>query len=229
MKPFDIAVKNLPKLAGKATIRWNTQGQAGREGPEISLPIVEQAEFLPLQGGRQFVYRVPISQDGPAVFFGGTDEEPFLVRLIPQMAEVVEDAKTLRSGEAAFYERLKPSKMKLLENTFGVEAKRQGDIFAVPIPFGWNELRAFASLFGVRLPREEPPNDKLQVFGTRHTLEGQHLEILASEGEPFSRRAVCVATLAAGTLIAPDHAPKLLEGPHALFQVEVLYRPREAD
>ncbi len=229
MKPFDIAVKHLPKLAGRATIRWNTQGQVRREGPEISLPIHEQAEFLPLQGGRQFVYRLPASQNEQAVFFGGTDEEPFLVRLIPQMTEVVEDAKTLRSGEATFYQSLKPRKVKLLENTFGVEAKRQGDIFAVPIPFGWNELRAFASLFGVGLPREEPTNDKLQVFGTRHTLEGQHLEVLVGEGESFSRRTVCVATLATGTLMAPDHAPKLLDGIHALFQVEVLYRPREAD
>lgn len=229
MKPFGIATKHLPKQAGVAEIKWTEGGLPRREGTQIALPLTETCEFRPLKNDRQFIYYTPRRQYQEAqCWFGGTDEAPFLVEL----AKPAETAKLLvaEKGEAAFYQYLKPSDAKFVEQLFGQEAKRQGDIFAVAVPWSWEELQGFAMLLGAAVRGSKPKDGQVRVFETRHVLQGQCLETVTPQVTSYNERiGERRMVFGSGILEAPDHAPRILEGVHALFQVEVLARPREAD
>ncbi|OHA08868.1 MAG: hypothetical protein A3B37_00775 [Candidatus Sungbacteria bacterium RIFCSPLOWO2_01_FULL_59_16] len=230
MRLFEILEKHLPQQAGKATIQWSTRTTPKREGTIITLPIEEDGEFIPLKGGEQFLYLWRShygNQDH--VLFGGTDENPFLAELDPgakKAALAIPD-----HGEGVFYNYLKPESVKRLERLLGVTAPRQGDIFAVPVGWNWRMMRALAEHIGLATEGNETKTGEMRVFGTRHVLSGQWLTTITFWKERWGTKVEREqrALLATGVIEAPDHSPLVLNGVHALVQVEVLARPEEAD
>lgn len=211
------ALKEVPVRFGRARIRVDPDVDLpSREGFKITLPALDGTmKLYPLLGGEQFVLRQAFFRrtDPVRAFFGGTDEQPFLVELRPEHLGTLET-----HGEAAFYESLKPPVIVQLEALFAVERTvRQGDIYAYPLPLTWDELMAqqpkATRVQGVRhiLP------GKGQVLGTRHTLDpGLYARIprIITDGGTitFSSQAFIVE----GMLEAPDHASRELVGPHLI-------------
>lgn len=221
----------LPERAGKADISYDAKPQDGelpsRNGKMIRLPLHRTAEFFPLMGGEQFLYRARVLQmhayhQEDVLYFGGTDEEPFLVRLDP---DVFREFST--GGEENFFASLVPRGVKQARMVFGRQYRRQGDIFAVPVNFSWKNLRALEMIRSgyvepERLAQFRPSETPLKVFGTRHELSGVHMEshIGISGGGSL---------IAEGVLEAPDHADLELKQPHLLFQTAHLFNPQQAD
>lgn len=230
MRIFEVLEKHLPQRAGKATIQWKTGYQPHREGEIITLPLQEDGEFVPLMGGEQFIYLyLSHGRTQDAVCFGGTDENPFLAEL-GQGAKKVALAVAER-GEGVFYSYLKPPSVKSLEQLLGVRARRQGDIFAVPVGWSWPTLRALASHIGLGTDGDETKTVEVRVFGTRHVLRGQWLRTITFWKERWTTKVEREqhTLFATGVIEAPDHSALVLDGVHALAQVEVLAHPQDAD
>lgn len=208
-------MKRLPELAGSASLEFSQKyGMPLRKDSTIYLPKDDNVEFFPLLSGKQFILWVS-GHNESGCFFGGTDEQPFLVRLKQEYL-----AYFARNGEKGFLESLKPRLIYRAEHIFKMSAIRQGDIFAVPLPYSWKELDKMQELcFDIGINPKSVKN--VSLFGTRHTITG----------------AICTGTLMGmnelslgeGILSAPDHAPRELKGPHLLAQADGLYSPRNAD
>lgn len=198
-----------------------------RNDDAIFLPNVAQSELFPLLDGKQFLLRIPGTEQDryghvermDQVWFGGTDEGPFLTRLHQESFKVFRE-----KGETGFFGALKPNFVKYLETTFRVTALRQGDIFAVPLPFTWKSLTQHAILFR---------NEKVRIeelccnpFGTRHHFNGPSAIVRMEGGNPYRVDHLVVGD---GFLEAPDHGPLKLEGIHALAQASHLFTPETAD
>jgi hypothetical protein len=204
----------LPEKAGLAKLHWDGNDRLRREGSSIYLTRDDVDEFVPLRQGEQFIFHYPNGRGGRRVFFGGTDEKPFLVELFG-------DVITGLRGEADFFERLKPSEVSALEQFFKTSHVRQGDWFAVPIPLTWDQLYGCMQIFHESVPGPARPRETkakgIQVGGTRHVLIGQFLQ-----GSPGP-------LIAEGVLKAPDHADRVLKGPHAFYQTRMLANAQNAD
>lgn len=216
MKLFEMkgTFGSLPTKAGKATLDWKNIGSPARDGQIIHLPSGKDNEMFPLKQGEQFLFAYNAPGEGHRLYFGGTDEEPFLVRLGFSVLE------TLEGGERGFYDALKPDPVKRLENKFGAQTKRQGDWFCVELPgLDWRAVEMFLALDqrGRPAPKESGKRG-LPIGRTRHQIIGLLLD-LGSGGPLFAE----------GTLVAPDHADLKLTGPHALFQAQKLDDPQNAD
>lgn len=166
------------------------------------------------------------------MFFGGTDENPFLVELDRSVMSVVQ--RIPECGEDTFYQSLKPQRVKQLEGRLGVPAKRQGDIFAVPVGWTWEQLRTLAHLIDLTvIGGDGTKEETMQVFDTRHVLKGRWLEMVTYRVKyqvEYQRVEGTTTTLfTEGTLEAPDHSPLVLDGVYVLVQADFLARPREAD
>lgn len=179
-----------------------------RKGAVISLPLHGNAEFFSLQGGKQFLFWMPPQLFDLQLWFGGEDEHSFLVRLEPYLFDVF-----MRGGEEAFYASLKPDAVKGVEEEFGTTAVRQGDIWAAPIPLGWDNVDEFPFMKkGCEQCCKAPRTVRGEsVFGTRHRLSGKL--IYSGHGGP-----VHPTPFAEGTLSSPSHKSLRLEGPHLLAQ-----------
>jgi hypothetical protein len=216
----------IPKNAGKAKLEFfkptSADAEPHRAGSVIWLPLCEGAEFHPLVWQTQFLFRVPNQyrpKETAELYFGGTDEEPFLVRLRP-VAFSTFSAK----GEREFFEELKPPYIRKLEAVFQSETKRQGDIFAVPIGFPWETISAFRLLQtedASSEQREPLITEEESMFGTRHLFTGLVLDVQL----PTFGTVQCVE----GTLQAPDHKQLTLHGVHVLGQTTHLWNPEKAD
>jgi len=115
----------------------------------IMFPKGTRFEFL--NGGEQVLATRKVGNE-KRYYFAGTDEQPFMVRMNPQVK------LELDKGEYAFYTSLVPLHIKELSTRFGVPWKRQGDIFGIPIP-NW-----------VRVSNKTPWYRRNQsILGTRHT------------------------------------------------------------
>lgn len=219
MRIFEMR-NTVPKKAGLANLQFGYTGSAHtppfRDNANIVLPDNPEAEFFPLMNGEQFLFRL-VGRVGSETqyWFGGTDECPFLVRLQDGPFYAFQ-----RGGDGSFYAALKPEVITKFEQAFRVPAKRQGDIFAVPVPQTWDEFQRTSLLFlGVK---QEPQSVKSQpMFQTRHKLSGLYAEGAQIFGE---RR-----TLGEGVLEAPDHSPLKLEQVHLIVQARNLHEPRLAD
>ena len=214
MKLFEL--HTLPKTAGLAELEPGKNWQPVRDGKKINIPFFPEVEFFVLKDGDQFLLRFSCD-NRYQYFFGGTDEQPFLVQLRdePFFAFV-------RGGEQGFFEALKPPMIRELEKIYQTTAKRQGDIFAMPIPYTWQELQdAIFVSCGRKLEIEGgPKNMGSDVFHTRHNLKGKVIKYgLEHEIRMFGE----------GVLEAPDHAPVKLEGVHLLGQATGLFDPPRAD
>ena len=84
-------MKELPKSAGKAILEWDKGVKSfSRNKKRIVLPLNQRLSYFPLQEGNQFLAYLP-RDERREVWFGGTDEEPFLVEMEPEVAEHFEN------------------------------------------------------------------------------------------------------------------------------------------
>lgn len=208
------ALTSLPDQFGQARVAFGTSDwRPNRRGSTLFFPFrLDQVDIYPLQNGEQFLL-VPKDgwgwQIGP--YFGGTDERPFVTEVARHYAETF-----LRDGEDAFYEALVPPVIKILQERIGGQLRRQGDIFALPLPLSWTEMCAeYRRHKASGKRRMVTGSGATRVLGTRHQLSG-----CWAKREPVFRHGgqlVNVYTrVVQGTLSAPDHADLVLHGPHAI-------------
>ncbi len=207
-----------PTRAGKARIEYASRDTyPERRGDTIVLPSCGDLELYRLQPGwNQFIVR----QGYNTTWFGGTDENPFLVHIsdTPYRAYC-------KGGPEGFYRSLVP-------DLPGPAYRRQGDIFASSIPFSWEEvLRALKLILGWNSEVVESCPDERGggLFGTRHHLKGVQLRSSVRLPVEGSGRTDTFFILAEGTVVAPDHTDMKLEGVYALAQTRHLQDPRIAD
>lgn len=233
-------MKRFPRQAGVAVLRWFPENDRlpSRNGKVIRLPKKRtDADFYPLKGGEQFLFKLGnFDLNEPGMFdyihFGGTDEVPFLASLKPQAL-----LSYLNGGEHAFFEVLKPSIIQRLELIWGKnKTQRQGDIFAYPMPYDWDELfkrwqsNITGNSFGIT--REYisglcDDSDGTALFDTRHKLSGEIYEgefwldgvgrFCADNSRPLTDER-CPIVLGEGTVEAEDHKELALKGLHLIAQ-----------
>ena len=203
-------VKNLSKKADKANLEWTTGISAPiRDKKEIALPLDRRASYFPLQEGRQFLFR----QNNRA-WFGGTDEEPFLVELEQAVANKFIEFEGL---ENKFYNLLVPNEVFNLSDETSNKYKRQGDIFAVRFCGESYFEKRLASLL-----KTEVKSGEFNVLRTRHIGKGITISI--------GNSTTGMSQLFKGRLEAPDHRPLLLEdGLYLLGQTKYIVNPTNAD
>ncbi len=227
-------IKKLPKQAGVATLEWFRENDRlpSRNGRNIRLRRRAEAEFYPLQNGEQFLYRLYPDNPKDYVWFGGTDQAPFLTTLKPAAFLALASG-----GEKAFYEALKPPIIARAELFWGADkTRRQGDIFTYPIPKGWDVILAeWVNNITTRTYKLQQNWNRrgTEVLNTRHTLSGMLFQgdfwldgigRLYADNHPladFYPRMV----LGEGHLNAPDHTQLDLKGPHIIAQAHLLQEP----
>lgn len=210
-----------PKRAGKAILEYDDVVPGPyRNGSTIVLPNRGDLQLIKLQKDwNQFMVRF----DYGTVWFGGTDENPFLVSIDDHPF-----SRYCRYGPKGFYESLLPE---LPGNTY----KRQGDIFTCPIPFTWEEIiKVYRYIHGwtVDIVEAKPDERDGGLFGTRHHLKGVTLNHTVRMPETFISSSGSSPTwliLAEGTIVAPDHTDMELKGVCALAQTLHLRDPQKAD
>ena len=134
-----------------------------------------------------------------------------------------------QKGEDAFYESLIPDQIwffsqhqcnRYQRQLFGLEElqkhpnviRRQGDIFAVPIPYDGEEVEMLMTMIGndTDTDCEFREFKAMGLFSTRHTFKGGCIT-----GKNF--------IIGEGTLLAPDHLPLTLRGKmHLIMRAEGL-------
>jgi hypothetical protein len=216
-------MKQLPTRMGLAHLVWDDErdGEVTRSGPVIRIPVQyrDHVEFFPLLNGSQFVLKT--RHEGlELLYFGGIEERPFLVKLRCDAFDAYKSG-----GEEGFFKHLKPEIVGILERELKVQAKRQGDIFAVPLTYSWAQLAQLSTLFGSQWGGTTIEEGH-HVFGTRHVLKG-----LVGQTNAFSHFGdrTIQRILAEGTLSAPDHTDLKLKRPHLLVQTHGLAAPKDAD
>ena len=181
--------------------------KAGRS-TDATIVVCDEWEFHPLKGGEQFL--LSRIHPGEGIWFGGTDERPFLVQLKLEALDHFE-----ADGEAGFFEALKPEVIQNHEQEWGVDrTKRQGDIFAYPLPWSWWQFLRNNWVEGQEVKLAET---SVAAFGTRHRFTGK----IANVGRQTS--------IVEGILEAPDHSPLRLKGPHVLAHARFISDPPNAD
>ena len=225
--------QNRPTRAGMAEIVYCDPAQladgARREGTTILVPDTADLEVVELLDGQQYLFHKPPTNPrfdrGAGVWFGGMDESPFLASLITGHYRAYR-----QGGEAAFFASLKPMETTYLEVVFGCKAKRQGDIFAMPI----EDMDLAATVLGQW--NRESLHDRgnwpsileefgASIFGTRHRFYGKRYAELPANTIHAER--FCLVW--DGVLRAPDHRPLELPGLHYMQQAQGLINPTKAD
>lgn len=207
---------NPPKKADKATLCWEKGStEPVRNGLRIHLPINPMAIFYPLQDGKQFLF-----ENDNSYWFGGTDEEPFLVQM---SQKAINNYIEGRGSDDSFYNGLIPQTIARIESETNTPHRRQGDIFAARFcgndSFIGNLERVlgfgnYPSTKGARLAVK---HGSFSLFGTRHEGKGTAIEIDQK-------------VLFSGVVKAPDHAPLSLEdGLYVIDQTQHIVYPTKAD
>ena len=214
---------NRPTKAGKAILDFyptskDCANPVTREKNVISIPDFVDLEMFPLRDNWEQFLLVSgghcTSVNNAAVFFGGTDENPFLVQMDPKVMK-----EYFLGGSPGFYEAIRPRRIKALEETLCRSPRRQGDIFAIHTGYTWEGLRRAAAIVGeARVNVTE--QKAVSLFDTRHQLTGQHV-LLKVGGAQMQ--------FASGTVVAPDHADLNLTKPYLIEQTDFLYDPPAAD
>lgn len=219
MRLFEL--EKRPTKAGKAKLDYGVVGEPSRVRRTIVIPNTPDLELFPLQDNwNQFLV---ITGRNRAVWFGGTDENPFLVAMDDDVLD-----NFFQRGSEGFYADLVPGVMTRLRDMFQTPWVRQGDVFAYPLPYSWDDLdKAFDICRGSKLGYKEVDARPaaVSVLGTRHRLcAGRFL----AESVEILGLGVRVPVVE-GRVEAPDHTPMTLVGPHVLSQTRHLYSPKEAD
>lgn len=200
----------VPQKAGKARLEFKGSELPSRKDDLLKLPRVNGNQddwdwrMVELQPDWNQFLLYSAERNSAGMWFGGTDENPFLVRL---------DRTPVRTAEM-FYESLVPGVIRVMAKALKIQWFRQGDIFAVPAST-WEAVTMAAVLNGVN---QEGPQawEQEALFGTRHIATGTGLQ--TKGGAVFE-----------GVIEAPDHAPLTLKGPHLLAQTAHLHNPKTAD
>jgi len=220
-----------PKIAGMARLEYYTpkldKGETWsfprctREGKIITISTVGYDMLQLLPDFSQFLLiGKPIKglrDEYLDCYFGGTDENPFLVSIMPQ--DVIAKGFSKDTGwyklwkEGEFYDFLKPDKISTLEKDYGLEKTlRQGDIFAYPHPTqNWKDIMVNYLSHDIKLQE-----GRFRLFETRHEITGTLLETRYS-------------TIAQGIIRAPDHNDLNLKQICVLAQTAHLSDPTRAD
>lgn len=190
-----------------------------RTGSEITFPFHRGIEIYQLRDKKSCLIVTKMKQPtGPfSLWFCGTDEAPFLTELkLSCFSAFVAD------GEGAFYESLKPEWLKRCEKHYGVEARRQGDIYACEMPgVEWSTLKEMHLLgTGEELNvTNDPPNGNGSIFETNHRFVGYWAKLTL-----FGHKNVSVGS---GIIEAtPDHKQLILEKPHIVCQSAGVVNPK---
>ncbi|MBI4175517.1 hypothetical protein HY523_02775 [Candidatus Berkelbacteria bacterium] len=219
---------SLPKKAGKAILDWNSDKEGitpHRDKRHIILPRTQTVEFFWVVEAVQFLLITHHEQTtggnyrwNQRCWFGGTDEEPFLVQLNEQVLPPF-----LESGWKGLYAALQPAYVGKADHA-NQPWIRQGDIFAVQLPMNWEIL--LRTLLAQESTISIQSVTDTSLGGTRHHIQNG-LAIAVPES---ARKALGAAgTIAEGELVAPDHRPHTLKGPHLLLQTRFLTDPKNAD
>lgn len=257
-------ITEIPKRAGDAEIVFE-EDEYGRlptrNGDIIRLPNGEDNQFFPLMDTRQFLFRnvegekkqrfdaetpqTPLAsfllgsrrfgrQDGTQVYFGGTDEKPFLTELTRVAYQALID-----EGEEFFYQSLVPSRVAHLGHLWGALPKRQGDIWALPLPCDVWELNGptldLADL-PVTFVVTDSEHTSLQLCLSRHQLvKGLVWRIRVTENRisieqgvnslAAARPSIENIVVCQGLIQAPDHTDLVLQEPHLIEQTANLRNP----
>jgi hypothetical protein len=143
-------------------------------------------------------------------WFIGIDDSPFVT-------EITEEAflEFNRKGVAAFYSRLKPDLIKKFERKTKTKAKRQGDLWAVKLPFFKEDFRTCTDIMDLLYGAREVAwlETRRTVFETRHSICGRVFDTPVEAIDVDYQVLVCE-----GTLNAPDHPPLVLKGAHLVMQ-----------
>ena len=213
-------MQNLPERADKALLKWDSAITVPqRDKNKITLPLLKSGllSYFPLQQGRQFLTVLNgqnLSQQ--RAWFGGTDEEPFLVEMHP---EVVLHFIKNGGSEDNFYRFLVPEEIINISKETGVSYKRQGDIFAIKF---CGEQYFESRLNRLLGNKSKIYNGRFSVLGTRHEANGLAITI----EEDHLRNKI----LFKGNLEAPDHKPLVLDDAlYVLGQTRHIVYPQNAD
>ena len=204
----------LPTRADKASLGWDrTQSQPSRDGKTITLPWEDKDFYFPLREGKQFLFAS--KRRSESVWFGGTDEEPFLVEMQRQAL----DAYVNTSGsEQDFYRALVPERVLEMAQENHESYRRQGDIFATRFcsePYFEKSIS--------RLAHCKVTEGETRILGTRHQGRGRCIIFDPHATSPSN-------ILFKGVIEAPDHAPLRLEdGFYLLGQTRHIVQPTQAD
>ena len=201
-------LKNPPKRADKAIIEWDRgQREPERESNKISLPYNLEAQYFSLREGSQFL----IKHYG-RMWFGGTDEEPFLVEMD---GGLIDKFIGFQGDEQCFYGSLVPDNILNLSKETDAHYKRQGDIFAARFCGEKYFAKNLAKI--VRLSIKEGEHS---ILGTRHTGRGTGIWNIGDRSTALFR----------GKIEAPDHKPLDLEDAfYLLGQTKHIINPTKAD
>jgi len=166
---------------------------------------------------KQFLVR-QVQNDNQTTFWGGYDgKHLFLTEIESWLFDTCKE-----KGFNAFYDALKPEKLKKLEKRFRVKSKRQGEFYFLPLPFKTLEelSKVFFPIYNLQMGEydDEPLSiekvNRRQINTSRHFLTGR---ILHSSKNPIENHIVT------GTVTAPDHPHlKLGKQPHFIFNQEGL-------
>ncbi len=219
--------KFRPERAGEAKLVFGDFYEAKRQGDVITIPEGKNAVLLQDSTANLF-----LCLHEQRVYFGGTDEKPFLVRLHHDKWTFPDWERLWIEGKLLPY--LKPQSLIKLEASLGMKGKsvRQGDIWALPIPdTTWEGIITIANLFGLEHEPEFKLSKDYKVYGTRHCLKGKYLETSTIKtGQKSRYQDEIRGIIAQGILKAPDHKSlDISKGLHVLFQNDLLAQPREAD
>lgn len=214
----------MPDIAGEAKLKYKEVKAPSRDGKVITLPetcfdvylLPEADQFLCIEQEDEKTKHFKTDKRR-GIWFGGTDEQPFLVEL--ESEDMNNKSKWIEIWKNNLvHEELKPEIIKLYEERFGKEKTlRQGDIFAYPLPTqDWEEIDLWEETLG-RRHRMKCDDCGLDIYETRHRFT--HGEIAT-----WGTHIVCK-----GTLKAPDHKDLILPKICVLAQTNHLKNPKKAD
>ncbi|MEK7462822.1 MAG: hypothetical protein AAB621_00440 [Patescibacteria group bacterium] len=219
MRILNVEIK-LPKKAGDVDVDYSDRVTTPliKEG-KITVPLALGVGIYPICNGMQII--IDAKNKRNRCYFGGTDNSP---EKTPFLTEVEADKLSIffNEGEEAFYDSFIPDEIEFFsrhsgnhfqKQLFGTKElqkypsiiKRQGDIFAVPVPYDGEEIEILIGLIDSgentvcyhEFCQTKIDGNGIRLFSTRHTLKGEYIS-----GERFY--------IAKGIISAPDHHPLIL-------------------
>ncbi len=210
-------IGGVPIVWFSPSVKKGERRFAGRYGRELCLPIHKEAIFIPVGCAKGVFVDGNTDDELRKYSFCGKDGGPFHANI----TRTAYDALT-GGGLSAFLECLVPKIIRQMSKHGKIQGPffRQGDWFALPLPFTWEEVKqATVLVTGHGLWHQAV--HEYRLGGTRHRLSGNVAEGVALLGK--------ICTIAEGVIRAPDHEDLVLQGPHAIAQAANLTCPEEVD
>lgn len=219
------------RKAGLALLENKDVKLPSRNGATITVPKSGWDMFQLLPDFSQFLLLKSKEEESDSryaehkkAWFGGTDEQPFLVELTGN-ADLGDGRcgawlEVWKAGK--FFEALKPGIISRFEECYGKEKTlRQGDMFCYPMPIqDWDKLLCvLESVETLHFMEGCKPNGAYgssRLYGTRHYIDGD----VAIWGDNV---------IGKGTIKAPDHSPLMLTQICVIAQTRNLKNPERAD